>query len=170
MRPLPIPPASPPSRRALCAALAAALVACGGPSARDALADAKSALAASRYDEAIASADAGLAAGADEVTAWGLELAKLEAFARAGRGDATVAQLETLAKQRPEQVPADQYAATADQLRAAGAGEAAVQALDAGLQRFPEDADLLAQLEEVKQAAAPGSDELEMLRSLGYVE
>ena len=157
-------------RRALCAALAAALVACGGPSARDSLAEAKGALAESRYDDAIAAADAGLAGDADEVTAWGLGLVKLEAFARAGRGDDTVAQLEALAEQRPEQVPADQYAATADQLRAAGAGEAAIQALDAGLRRFPDDADLLAQLEEVKQAAAPGSDELEMLRSLGYVE
>jgi len=104
------------------------------------------------------------------VTGWGLELVKLEALARAGRGDDALAQLEKLAQQRPEQVPADQYAATADQLRAAEQGAAAIQALDLGLQRFPEDAQLLAQIEAAKSAPAPGSEELEMLRSLGYVE
>jgi hypothetical protein len=164
MRPFPLAVFS------LCLALIGASAGCGGLSAREALADAKTALADGRYDDALAAADAGLSLGADEVTAWGLELAKLEAFARAGRGDDTVAQLEALAQQRPEQVPADQYAASADQLRAAGAGEAAIQVLDGGLGRFPDDAALLAQLDAVKQAAAPGSDELEMLRSLGYVE
>ena len=44
------------------------------------------------------------------------------------------------------------------------------QVLDLGLQRFPEDATLIALIEEAKTAPAAGSDELEMLRSLGYVE
>jgi hypothetical protein len=35
--------------------------------------------------------------------------------------------------------------------------------------RFPDDTELLAQIEAAKAAPAPGSDELEMLRSLGYV-
>ena len=42
--------------------------------------------------------------------------------------------------------------------------------LDLGLQRFPDDEALLAQIEEAKTAPAEGSEELEMLRSLGYVE
>ena len=139
-------------------------------SARDSLESAREALAGGDSEAALAAAEAGLAAGADEVTVWGLELVKLEALARAGRGEAALAQLEALAAQRPDQVPADQYAATADQLRAAQQGAAAIQALDLGLRRFPEDAQLLAQIEAAKSSPDAGSDELQMLRSLGYVE
>jgi hypothetical protein len=64
---------------------------------------------------------------------------------------------------------ADQFAVTADQLRAAGQGAAAIQALDQGLKRFPDDPALLAQIEQAKKASAPGSEELERLRSLGYL-
>ena len=64
---------------------------------------------------------------------------------------------------------ADQFAATADQLRAAGQPAAAIQALDQGLKRFPQDQALLAQIEKAKKAPAPGSDELKMLKSLGYI-
>jgi hypothetical protein len=146
------------------------LLAACAESPRDSLADARQALAESRYEDAIASAEAGLAAGGDEVTTWGLELVRLEALARDGRGDAAVAQIEKLAGQRPEQMPPSQYSASADQLRSAEQGGAAIQVLDLGLKRFPEDATLLALIEEAKQAPAAGSDELEMLRSLGYVE
>jgi hypothetical protein len=139
-------------------------------SARDSLGEARQALAESRYADAIASADAGLAAGPDEVTAWGLELVRLEALARDGRGDETVALVQRLAGDRPEQVSASQYRATADQLRSAEQGAAAIQVLDLGLKRFPDDATLVELIEQAKKAPAPGSDELEMLRSLGYVE
>lgn len=154
----------------LLSALSALLLAGCAESARDSLGDARQALAESRYDDAIATADAGLAAGGDEVTAWGLELVRLEALARGGRGDDTLVQLEKLAGKRPEQVPPSQYSASADQLRTAEQAAAAIQVLDLGLKRFPEDATLLALIEEAKQAPAAGSDELEMLRSLGYVE
>lgn len=140
------------------------------PSASDSLVSAREALASGDTAAALEAADAGLAAGAEGVTAWGLQLVRLEALAREGRGDATLAQLDALASERPEQITADQYAATADQLRAAGDGASAAQALDLGLQRFPDDADLIAQIEAVKKSAAAGSDELEMLRSLGYIE
>jgi tetratricopeptide (TPR) repeat protein len=156
--------------RLLClAAMVLLLLACAD-SARDSLSDARQELADGRYEEAIAAADTGLGRGADEVTAWGLELVKLEALARAGRAEESLAQLQRLAGERPEQVPADQYAATADQLRASGNGAAAIQVLDLGLQRFPDDSDLVAQMDAAKRAPAPGSDELEMLRSLGYVD
>jgi len=150
-------------------AIALALAACA-ETARDSLAAAREALAGARYAEAVSAADAGLAGGADEVTAWGLELVKLEALARNGRGDETVAQLARIAEQRPQNVPADQYAATADQLRGADQRAVAIQVLDLGLKRFPEDTALLAQIEAAKEAPAPGSDELKMLESLGYVE
>ena len=149
--------------------MALALGACA-ETPRASLDAARQALAESRYADAIAAADAGLAGDADAVTSWGLELVKLEALARDGRGDEALAQLEELAALRPEQMPAAQYSATADQLRGAGQGAAAIQVLDAGLGRFPEDGMLLGLIEEAKAAPAPGSEELEMLRSLGYVD
>ena len=149
---------------------ALALLAACGESARDALDSARKALAETHYSEAIAAADAGLSRGPDAATSWGLELVKLEALARSGSADATVAQLAKLGTAWPDQMKADQYVATADQLRAAGQGAAAVQALDQGLKRFPQDQALLAQIERAKKAPAPGSDELKMLETLGYID
>ena len=149
--------------------MALALGACA-ETARDSLDAARGALSESRYADAIAAADAGLGGKPDEVTAWGLELVRLEALARDGHGDDTVAQIQKLSEARPEQVPPNQYSATADQLHSAEQGAAAIQVLDLGLKRFPDDAALLALIEKAKEAPAAGSDELEMLRSLGYVE
>ena len=145
-------------------------LACGGGSARDSLAEARQALAESRYSDALSAAEAGLVSGGDEVTRWGLELVRLEALARDGRGDETLALIEKLAGERPEQVPPSQYAASADQLRSADQRAAAIQVLDLGLRRFPDDPDLLGLIEAAKASPEPGSEELEMLRSLGYVE
>lgn len=144
-------------------------VACS-ESARDLLADARQAVSESRYDDAIAEADRGLATQSDEVTAWGLELVKLEALARGGQGDAAVAQLEQLAAQHPGQISARQYSATAGQLRNADQRVASIQVLDLGLARFPQDETLRGLIEEAKKAPKAGSGELDMLRSLGYVE
>jgi hypothetical protein len=150
-------------------AVALALAACA-ESARDALDQARKELAETRYSEAIAAADAGLARSPDAITSWGLEIVKLEALARSGKGDETLDQLDKLAGGWPDNMRADQYAAPADQLRAAGQGAAAIQVLDLGLKRFPEDPALRAQMEQAKTAAEPGSEELENLRKLGYLE
>lgn len=149
-------------------AAALALAACT-ESARDALDQARKELAETRYSEAIGAADAGLARSPDAITSWGLEVVKAEALARSGKGPETVAQLEKLAAGWPDNLGADQYAASADQLRAAGQGPAAVEVLDLGLKRFPKDPQLLGQIEQAKQASEPGSEELERLRSLGYI-
>jgi hypothetical protein len=141
-----------------------------GESARDALDKARKALAETNYSEAISAADAGLARKPEAVTGWGLEIVKLEALARSGRGDETVAQLEKLTAAWPDNMLADQFAATADQLRAANQGAAAIRALDLGLKRFPQDQALIAQIEKAKKAPAPGSDELKMLETLGYID
>jgi tetratricopeptide (TPR) repeat protein len=154
---------------ALSGLLAMGLASCT-ESAQDSLGEARAALADARYDEALAAAEVGLANPADEVITWGLELVKLEALARGGQGEPALAQLQKLAAERPENVPADQYAAIADQLRGAGAGPEAIVVLDSGLKRFPEDAELLRQIEAAKAAPAAGSEELEMLKTLGYVE
>ncbi len=156
--------------RISCLLLMVLLAGACAESARDSLDAARRELAESSYAEAIATADAGLALEADDVTRWGLELVRLEALAREGRGDDVVAQLGKLAGERPEQLGADQYAATAGQLRSAEAGGAAIQVLDLGLKRFPEDSALAKLIEEARSAPEAGSDELEMLRSLGYVE
>jgi hypothetical protein len=149
-------------------ALVVAATACG-ESPRASLEQARKAVADTRYPEAIAAADAGLAQAPDAITSWGLELVKLEALARSGRGDETLAQLDKLTAGWPDNMLADQFAVTADQLRGAGQGPAAIEALDKGLKRFPDDERLLAQIEQAKKASAPGSEELERLRSLGYI-
>ena len=149
--------------------VAAVLALACAESARDALEQARKALTETHYPEAIAAADAGLARAPDAITSWGLEVVKLEALARSGQGDQTLAQLEKLTAGWPDNMLADQFAVTADQLRAAGQGDAAIQALDKGLKRFPKDEALLGQIEQAKKASAPGSEELERLRSLGYI-
>jgi len=146
-----------------------ALAACA-ESARDALDQARKALADTDYPNAIAAADTGLARSPDAITSWGLEVVKLEALARSGRGNETLAQLDKLTAAWPDNMLADQFAVTADQLRDAGQGPAAIQVLDQGLKRFPKDEALLAQIEQAKKAPAPGSDELKMLESLGYID
>jgi hypothetical protein len=145
------------------------LVAACGESARDALERSRKALADTRYPEALAAADAGLARSPDATTSWGLEVVKLEALARSGQGDPTLAQLEKLTAAWPDNMRAEQFAVTADQLRGAGQGAASIQVLDQGLKRFPEDPGLRGQIEQAKKTSAPGSDELERLRSLGYI-
>jgi len=141
-----------------------------GSSAYDQLAEARQGLADATYDDALAAAEAGLeAGGADEATAWGLELVKLEALARAGHGEPALVQLNALVAQHPGRVPVTQYSATAHQLRAAGAKSDAIQVLGAGIQRFPDDA-MLVRLIGAADSAGMESAELEMLRSLGYIE
>jgi hypothetical protein len=157
-------------RRIGAVALAMTLLAACGESARDALDQARKALAETHYSDAITAADAGLSRNPEAVTSWGLEIVKLEALARSGRGDETVAQLAKLTAAWPDNMQADQFAATADQLRAAGQGAASIQALDQGIKRFPKDPALLAQIEQAKKAPAPGSDELKMLETLGYID
>jgi hypothetical protein len=126
-------------------------------------------MADAAWADALTSAEAGLAAGPDEVEGWGLELVKLEALARLGRGDAARAQLDALAARHPERVPVTQYATTADQLRSAGARPEAILVLDAGIRRFPDDP-MLVRLIGAEDSEGMESAELDMLRSLGYVE
>jgi hypothetical protein len=138
-------------------------------SAQDHLADARRGLSDALYDDALAAADAGLAASPDPKTEWGLEMVKLEALARGGYGEEAGGQLSTLENTYPERVPVTQYAATAGQLRAAGRGPEAIQVIDYGLQRFPDD-EMLTRLLGAGDSDGVGSAELDMLRSLGYVE
>ena len=132
------------------------------------LADARGDLADTAYDDAIAAAEAGLLANPDATTSWGLELVKLEAHARAGHAEEAKDQLENLANLHPNRVPASEYSATADQLKSAGQGAAAIEVLDMGASVFPFDPVIGRMIEQSKEGSDP--EELEMLRSLGYVE
>jgi predicted Zn-dependent protease len=138
-------------------------------SPQDQLSAARASLAEGAYAEAVAGAESGLTGAPDAVTTWGLELVKLEAHARAGQGDEAKAQLASLAERFPERISASDYSGTAQQLQAAEQGPAAIELLDQGAKRFPEDALIAKMLEE---AVSSGGDpaELEMLRSLGYIE
>ncbi len=132
------------------------------------LADARGNLADTVYDDAIAAADAGLLANPDTTTSWGLELVKLEAHARAGHAQQAKDQLARLADLHPNRVPASEYSATAYQLKSAGEGSAAIEVLDMGASVFPYDPVIGRMIEQSKAGSDPA--ELEMLRSLGYVE
>jgi len=156
---------------------------CGCETSRqDHLIEARAALADAAYDDAVAAAEAGLRAAAansqatangaqetsDDAISWGLELAKLEALARAGHGEEAKAQLAQLANLYPNRVEASAYFATAHQLRGAGAGTAAIEVLDMGAILFPYEPVIGRMIEESSEGGDPA--ELELLRSLGYVE
>jgi predicted Zn-dependent protease len=157
----------------LCAGLAVALGLACGSDEHQRLADARSAMAKADWADAVAAADAGLASAADPQVSWGLELVKLEAHARAGDAEPAVEQLARLTRLYPERVPPTQYSATADQLRSAGQSAAAIEVLDMGFKRFPSDPTLERLIGDASAGAGSGevdSSELEMLRSLGYVD
>ncbi|MBW2712366.1 MAG: hypothetical protein JRC77_01280 [Deltaproteobacteria bacterium] len=152
-------------------ALTVLLMGCG-KGGQEHLADARQQLASSAYAEAIAAADAGLQTEPGEVTAWGLELVKLEAMARGGQGEAVVAQLEHMAQAYAKHLTAAEYSGTAHQLKEVDQGGMAIKVLDMGSERFPEDTSIAQMIEDVKAAAHSdvSPEELKMLRQLGYIE
>lgn len=149
-------------------ALVALLCACE-KSGHEQLADARNSLASAAYDDAVKSADAGLGSSPSKADAWGLELVKLEAYARGGSGELAKQQLIALADKYAAQLTATDYSSTAQQLKEAESGTAAIEVLDLGKKRFPDDAMIDKMIaESVSQESSP--EELEMLRSLGYIE
>jgi hypothetical protein len=152
----------------LALALALSWTGCGKPGVEH-LADARSELADGAYDDAISAARDGLAAGGEAATIWGLELVLLEAHARSGHGPQTKELLTRLGIDHPDRIPPTEYTATAHQLKTAGDGPTAIEVLDLGAKRYP-DNPIIAKM--IGDSASAGSDpaELEMLRSLGYIE
>ena len=154
-------------RRVLLLAAVSLLAACGA-SPEQQLEKAREQLGSGAWGEAEAAAAAGLAAGAEGTTAWRLELIALEAEARAKKTEAVLARLERLAGAWPQQVGGSLFVQTAGQLRDAGDPAGAIQVLDSGAKRFPEDADVAKAIDQAK--AAGTAAELEQLRTLGYIE
>jgi predicted Zn-dependent protease len=149
-------------------ALVGLLCACQ-KSAHDLLVDARGSLASAEYDDALTAADAGLAASPSKVDGWGLDLVKLEAYARGGSGGKARQQLIALAERYPSQLSATDYSSTAQQLQENGQGPAAIEVLDLGTKRFPNDA-MIAKMIAESVSGGSSPEELEMLRSLGYIE
>jgi hypothetical protein len=148
-------------------AIVALALACG-PSADQQLEKARGALAAGKHGDAVAAAKAGLDAGAQGATAWRLELVALEGEARGRQTDAALARLDRRAQAHPDQVKGPLYAQTASQVNDAGDGAGSVRVLNAGAQRFPQDADIAKAIEQAK--ASGGADQLKELKTLGYVQ
>ncbi len=134
------------------------------------LAEARQELASSAYTEAITAADAGLLANPDPISAWGLELVKLEAQARAGLGEEAKEQLDALAHLYAKQLTAAEFSSAAQQLKQAGQGPAAIEVLDMGAKLYPQDAVIARMIEESVSGAGASPEELKMLKSLGYIE
>jgi hypothetical protein len=144
------------------------LCACGaGPEAQ--LEQARAALAKGDYAAAGAAAAQGLAGGAEGAVAWRLENVALEAEARTAKTADVVARLQRLASGPfAAQLTGPLYVQAAGQVKEAGDAAGSISVLDLGAKRFPQDADIAQAIERSKQG---GSDEeIERLRSLGYVE
>jgi len=153
--------------RATAVALLLLAVSCSaGP--EDQLEKARGYLAAGDYAEAAAAADRGLDAGAEGSTAWRLELAALEGEARSASAARVLARLDRLAEAWSGQVTGALYVQTAGQVKEGGDAAGAINVLDAGAKRFPEDAEITRAIDQLKDTGT--DDELERLRSLGYVE
>lgn len=144
------------------------LCACGvKPEAQ--LEKARADLAKGDYAAAAATAAQGLAGGAEGATAWRLENVALEAEARSAKTADVVARLQRLASGPfAAQLTGPLYVQASGQVKEAGDAAGAITVLDLGAKRFPQDGDIAQAIERSKQS---GSDEeLERLRSLGYVE
>jgi hypothetical protein len=145
-------------------------LACGcEKSSQEQLAAARDSLANGSYADAVSAAEGGLAGSPSKADAWGFELVLLEAYARGGDGENAKAQLVKLAGLYPSQLSANDYSGTAQQLQAAGQGPGAIEVLDLGKQRYPDDPMIDKMIAE-SVAAESSPEELEMLRSLGYIE
>ncbi len=152
--------------RGLIATLCLFLIACGGASAEDHLTASQEAMAAGDYAKALVETETGLGLSPDDKTRWRLELAGLEAMARAGN-EQTATKIEALASAEGTPVKCSHYVSTADQLKAASQGPQAITMLDAGLKRFPDCDDAKKAIEQSKATA--DDSEKSMLESLGYL-
>jgi tetratricopeptide (TPR) repeat protein len=139
-----------------------------GKSASDHLEAARDDLDKGQYEPAIEDAEHGLQADPDDKTAWGLELVILEANARAGKVAETTGKLYELEVRHPDRLIPSLYSGSAQQLKDAGKTAEAIEVLDAGHKRFPDDPTIAKALEDAKKSDDPAA--LERLKSLGYIQ
>jgi hypothetical protein len=142
----------------------------GGPSSEELQKGVESAVQAKDFPGAVAKADEALkveAIAKDAAKAWRFESMRLGALADGGKGADVLASLTRLGGAYDKQLTAALYQSLADKLRAAGDGEGAVNLLDAGKKKFPEDQSFQAAIDAMKSSADPA--EIERLKALGYL-
>jgi predicted Zn-dependent protease len=142
-------------------------LACGA-SPQDHLESARKNLQSGQYDPAIQDAAEGLKANPDDKTAWGLQLAILEGYARSGKAAETKQKLDELSTAHPDRIKASDYSGAAQQLKDAGKTAESIEVLDAGHKRFPDDETISKAIRDAMQQGDPAA--LERLRSLGYIQ
>ena len=81
----------------------------------------------------------------------------------------TKGQLKKLVDLYPDRIPATQYSATAYQLQSAGQGAVAIEVLDMAMQHYPGNP-VIERLIGASRSGDVDPAELEMLRTLGYIE
>jgi len=150
------------------------LIGCGASDPAGLADQAQTSLNAGDYAATVKAADAGLAAldGTDPALGWRLERLRLDALAASGDGAATLAALKRLAEAYPKQVTADTYAKAGGALNDAGAHTEAIDVVEAGKARFPQQTAAYDKLiAAITKAVEEGGDSAAMnkLRQLGYL-
>ena len=142
-----------------------------GEKAADVKEAAQVALDAADYPTAVLQADKAIGlAGDDRAVVWQSQQIKLQALARSGDGALAPALLEQLAGSYAAQVKSPLYMSVASDLEKAGQRSAAIDVLDAGNKRFPDESEkFLAAIQELSTSEDIDPAEIEKLRALGYL-
>jgi hypothetical protein len=150
--------------------LATALAVGCGEKAADVKEAAQAALDAADYPTAITEADRAVGlAGDDKAMVWQSQQIKLQALARSGDTQAAPL-LEQLAGDYAAQVKSPLYMSVAGELEKAGQTSAAIDVLDAGNKRFPDESDkFLAAIKDLQSEGDMDPAEIEKLKALGYL-
>ncbi len=141
-----------------------------GEKASDVKEAAQAALDAADYPTAIAQADKAIGMATDDkAMIWQSQQIKLQALARSGDAGAAPL-LEQLAGEYAAQVKSPLYMSVAADLKSAGQTSAAIDVLDAGNKRFPdESAAFVKAIEELGSPDQMDPAEVEKLKALGYL-
>jgi hypothetical protein len=152
-------------------ALFAALVVGCGEKAADSKEAAQAALDAADYPTAILQADKAIGLAADDkAMVWQSQQIKLQALARSGDGAQATALLEQLAGSFAAQVKSPLYMSVANELKKAGQTSAAIDVLDAGNKRFPDESEkFTAAIQDLQTTEELDPAEIEKLKALGYL-
>ena len=149
------------------------VLACSG-GAGDLEEGARTALASGDYALAMEKANAGLEAAqkqGDRAANWRFELIVLEAMSRSGQGLAVVGELERLSKDFPKQVNAKLYLSLGSHAKEAGDTNGAIELWASGDKRFPAEGESFkAAITALQSAGDLAPEELEKLKSLGYIQ
>ena len=154
--------------------IATALVAGCGPKVEDLVEKAQAALDAGDHESALSLGDQGLSLaaqkGSDARVVLRLKKIRIQAFARSKRGGEASTALEAAAEAHPGQVPSSLYFSAAVEANESGDAPGAVEILDAGLKRFPDErVSFDEKIALLKEQAGGDEDLTNKLESLGYL-